>query len=114
MERCPECGDQALCCDCDAEHTVWTGEWPGPAECREKGWYCQGGVPGFPWRPCGPEAPGATEDLNRLVHWKTTGRDDLYEVQLPPVLDPEECMALFNQWRAGLGLPPIDLDGSPR
>lgn len=58
---------------------AWTGEWPGDAECREFGWWvldrC---AEGLGLVPCVAEAPGATEDLNRL-HWsaewdRTAGR----------------------------------------
>jgi hypothetical protein len=61
----------------------WTGEWPGVAECREKGWFCQDGFgPDSRWGsfcPCPPDAPDAMPDLNRLVHFKATGHDTLYE-----------------------------------
>jgi hypothetical protein len=66
-----------------SEFQVWTGEWPGVAECRERGWYCQDGHGPDPrWGsfcPCPPNAPGATEDLNRLAFFKATGRDGLYD-----------------------------------
>lgn len=65
---------QALACEDhpDAGQQVWTGEFPGCFECREFGWWCY-------WRPekpdsiygefvsCGPDHPGAREDLNRLA-----------------------------------------------
>ena len=61
----------------------WTGEWPGVAECRERGWFCQDGFgPDSRYGsfcPCPPDAPDAMADLNRLVHFKATGRDDLYD-----------------------------------
>jgi hypothetical protein len=37
VARCKNCGWQALSCDCEAEHTVWTGQWPGQAEVTEYG-----------------------------------------------------------------------------
>ena len=61
----------------------WTGEWPGVAECREFGWFCQDGhgfdpkVGGF--CPCPPNAPGAMEDINRWVRFLATGVDNMYE-----------------------------------
>lgn len=45
VARCFETGFQRLLClgedvghDCGRD--VWTGDWPGSAECREFGWYC--------------------------------------------------------------------------
>lgn len=65
--RCLRTGGQRLSCgephDCGAD--VWTGEWPGVAECREFGWYSRF-IPGVGWRRCEPGWPGASEDLNRL------------------------------------------------
>jgi len=62
---------------------VWTGEWPGVAECRERGWFCQDGFgPDHRWGsfcPCPPDAPGAMPDLNRLAFFNATGRDTLYD-----------------------------------
>lgn len=59
----------------------WTGLWPGVAECRALGLYCRDlHADGSPvtddnWEsergkvrfhvPCGPDDPGAHEDLNR-------------------------------------------------
>jgi hypothetical protein len=56
VARCTECGNQFISCGCRRGHaSVWTGEWPGKAECREFGWYTD------PDSPC-----GVMEDLNRL------------------------------------------------
>ncbi len=70
VARCLETGHQRLSCsgrghDCGSD--LWTGEWPGDAECREFGWWVQDRcVEGMGWVPCAADAPGATEDLNRL------------------------------------------------
>ena len=89
MARCLADGGQRLCCgyrngllrvmvadlgngalgvrphDCGQD--VWTGLWPGDMECREFGWWVQDRYSeGLGFVPCAPDAPGATEDLNRL------------------------------------------------
>jgi len=70
VARCMVTGRQRLSCagghDCGQD--VWTGEWPAAAECREFGWWVQDRcAEGMGWVPCAPDAPGATEDLNRLA-----------------------------------------------
>jgi hypothetical protein len=56
IERCPHCGWAALGCAHfhadDPRREVWTGKWPGEADCQRLGFYVNGD-PDFP-------------DLNRL------------------------------------------------
>src|SRR4051812_38524179 len=75
VEPCPYCGCHPFGCACPGngldfvpmdDRMPWTGEWPGEAECREFGWYCRWAPGAHAWVRCGPNAPGATEDLNRL------------------------------------------------
>lgn len=77
VERCSWCGGQAISCDCEISgipHTVWSGEWPGKAECREYGFYCLW-VDGVGWVRCDKDTPGAVEDLNHLVRVCVWDRD---------------------------------------
>ena len=46
---------------------VWSGIWPGVAECIEYGFWCTRGPNGFGWVRCSASEEGATEDLNRLT-----------------------------------------------
>lgn len=56
VARCTECGDQFIGHSCvNGKPTMWMGDWPGKAECREFSWYTE---PDSPW--------GVIEDLNRL------------------------------------------------
>lgn len=80
MEVCPDCGKLLyVACICDHKGTgfriPWRGEWPGKRECREFGWWARR-VPGvLGWVPCGPNDPGAAEDLNRLLEEAVWDRD---------------------------------------
>ena len=62
VERCSECGGQRLqCADHHYGHkpclSLWTGTWPGEAECVSLGWVLED------WQGDGP-----TPDLNRWVY----------------------------------------------
>jgi len=47
VARCMQTGGQRLSCRQDHDHgqNVWTGTWPGEAECREFGWLTADGGP---------------------------------------------------------------------
>ncbi|WP_331731451.1 hypothetical protein [Kitasatospora sp. NBC_01300] len=69
--HCPLTGGQRLTCGHDEDdedcRSTWSGLWPGDAECREWDWWVRD-VPGMGLIPCPANAPGAVEDLNRLVY----------------------------------------------
>lgn len=66
-----DCADHCDTCNCvPCPPDIWTGEWPGVAECSEFGWWSyfgpdHGEGPG--WKRCTDDHPGAGPDLNRLV-----------------------------------------------
>lgn len=83
MARCLRTGQQRIQCPAqdsgfhDCGQDVWTGVWPGEAECREWGWFVYFSPPAEgeqygTWTPCGPDHPQARPNLNRLhedSHW---------------------------------------------
>ena len=90
IEHCSVCKAQRLMCmglgrkceDHDPQQVAWEGEWPGKAECRERGWYSIMDATGKistpsmgNWWPCTKDYPGATEDLNRWTYFVQTGND---------------------------------------
>jgi hypothetical protein len=80
VEPCSVCFRQRLTCDCsghDPLASVWEGEWPGAAACRQLGWWAVRTDAG--WQPCPAGTPGAIEDLNRLAFFRETGMDCLYD-----------------------------------
>ena len=75
VARCLFTGGQRKSCSGDAHEDcgrdTWTGRYPGDIECEEFGWFAvcvprPAGEKGFQWVPCDRDAPGATQNLNRL------------------------------------------------
>jgi hypothetical protein len=79
VERCPACGGQFLFCGCDDRDEIprepWSGIWPGVLECREYGLWARRNPDGPGYIPCGPDDPGAGEDLNTLAAAGTWNRE---------------------------------------
>lgn len=83
---------------CDAFHggqhdprvdcrTAWSGHYPGFPECRTLGWFAVLTPQG--WVPAPPDAPGAVEDLDRLMRdavWNPQTRR--YDVARPEETGP--------------------------
>lgn len=115
VERCSVCGDQFISCNCDDEararhdpkKSAWTGEWPGKAECRKRGWYSVLRPDLGPcnrmgnWWPCTKDFPGAGEDLNRLAYFTKMGEDPYAGYPLlgsePKRLTPEQSAELPHE-----------------
>ena len=91
VELCPYCGDQLVRCRCSApyppldDRMVWTGTFPGVAECEEFGWYARL-VPGQGWILCDPWDLDAEPDLYRLhaeAQWDREGKRFILDPKLP-------------------------------
>ncbi|MEU7158537.1 YgjP-like metallopeptidase domain-containing protein [Streptomyces chrestomyceticus] len=71
IARCALTGRQrGTCHPANVCNTIWTGQYPGVAECAEYGFYYRHGPNGY--EPCNADAPDAHHDLNRLYaecHW---------------------------------------------
>jgi hypothetical protein len=74
VARCLFNGEQRVAHDSnshDCGRDVWTGLWPGEAECVEFGWWSVfhgfSKVGGTGWLRCGPDTPGAVPNLSRLL-----------------------------------------------
>lgn len=71
VERCMNCGRQAISCDCSdkeflkAGRAPWSGEHPGLDQCRDFNIYAKL-ILGKGWIPCSKDDPDAREDLNTL------------------------------------------------
>ncbi|MFF0742157.1 YgjP-like metallopeptidase domain-containing protein [Streptomyces sp. NPDC004111] len=63
LARCAFTGRQRYECHPDC-NTIWTGKFPGQAECEEYGFYWRTGPNGY--EHCNANAPGADHDYNRL------------------------------------------------
>jgi hypothetical protein len=84
--RCPDCetspGRRHLtgCGVARPPRSRWSGEWPGAAECRRRGWYARPAATPTGWAPCPADALSAAPDLLRLAFFEAHGVDGLYEV----------------------------------
>ena len=73
VARCSSCGGQRCDCGCvEGNGGIWTGEWPGKAECREYGLYAVL-VPYKGWLRAKASDEGAIEDLNSLYAMGQSG-----------------------------------------
>ncbi len=109
VERCPGCGGQLLMCGLDCtpddkeqerlweKRSVWTGLWPGVAECREFGWYSyftqESG-----WVQTTKDDPRASENLNRLyedAQWDKEQQRFVLKPE-PPKQEQPNCLSLFT------------------
>ncbi len=99
VARCLVTGHQRLSCGGRDDHVgdcgnnVWTGQWPGVAECIEFGWWTlDRTAEGLGFVRCPAGTSGAIADLNRLsvdARWdRATGRWVLAPAKTPPVVPP--------------------------
>lgn len=105
VARCLRTGGQRLACgeDHDCGNQVWTGAWPGDAECSIYGWHSYF-EPGRGWVRCDPGHPEAGPDLNRLGAFSG-------ETEWDPVAcryrrrgeDPDDTS--YIRWHQARGLP---------
>lgn len=76
VARCSVCGFQRLSCahaEGEGDGGIWSGEWPGLAECREFGLYAVFNPVGGWLTGCSPRDEGAVEDTNTLMRMAARG-----------------------------------------
>ncbi|MGG2460504.1 M48 family metallopeptidase [Streptomyces sp. RGM 3693] len=85
IARCARTGLQRSSCHPNINcSTIWTGQFPGEAECTEYGFYCRPAPDGY--EPCNADDPNATYDFNRLYRqcrWDPTAQRMFLQPDLP-------------------------------
>ncbi|GGX51047.1 YgjP-like metallopeptidase domain-containing protein [Streptomyces noursei] len=85
VARCARTGLQRSNCHPNINcSTIWTGQFPGEAECTEYGFYCRPTPDGY--EPCNAEDPNAMYDFNRLYRqcrWDPTAQRMFLQPDLP-------------------------------